>query len=54
MPALDIGENLSIRLREWLLAGGIDLALLFDPPHSRQRVTDTLRPVSGATGWNDP
>jgi LysR family nitrogen assimilation transcriptional regulator len=29
-----IEEALSIRLREWLLAGRLDMALLFDPPAS--------------------
>lgn len=39
---ISIEENLSIRLREWLLAGRVDLALMFDPPHSPQLMTETL------------
>lgn len=35
-------EGLSIRLREWLAAGQIDVALLFDPPHSPQLHEETL------------
>lgn len=37
-----IEENLSVSLREWLMAGRLDLALLFDPPHSPQIMTETL------------
>ncbi len=35
-------EGLSIRLREWLLAGRIDAALMFDPPPSPQFQQETL------------
>lgn len=35
-------EGLSIRLREWLVAGRVDLALLFDPPPSPQLHQETL------------
>lgn len=34
--AITVVEGLSIRLREWLVAGRIDVAILFDPPHSPQ------------------
>ncbi|MCD2514057.1 LysR family transcriptional regulator [Comamonas endophytica] len=37
-----IEENLSVSLREWLMAGRLDLALLFDPPHSPQIMMETL------------
>lgn len=37
-----IEENLSVSLREWLMAGRLDLALLFDPPHSPQIMVETL------------
>lgn len=37
-----IEENLSVSLREWLMAGRLDLALLFDPPNSPQIMTETL------------
>ncbi|WP_159912183.1 LysR family transcriptional regulator [Pantoea sp. 18069] len=39
---ISIEENLSISLREWLIAGRVDMALLFDPPHSPQITTETL------------
>ena len=35
-------EGLSIRLREWLVAGRVDLALLFDPPPTPQLQQETL------------
>ncbi|MFZ4285613.1 LysR family transcriptional regulator [Variovorax sp. HJSM1_2] len=35
-------EALSIRLREWLVAGKLDAAILFDPPHSAQVQEETL------------
>lgn len=35
-------EGLSIRLREWLVAGRLDLALLFDPPPTPQLQLETL------------
>lgn len=39
---ISVVEGLSIRLREWLLAGKLDLAVLFDPPHSPQIAQETL------------
>ncbi|APW40017.1 LysR family transcriptional regulator [Rhodoferax koreense] len=35
-------EGLSIRLREWVVAGKLDMAILFDPPHSPQIEEETL------------
>ncbi|MFC5498540.1 LysR family transcriptional regulator [Caenimonas terrae] len=35
-------EALSIRLREWLVAGSLDMAILFDPAPSPQLVQETL------------
>lgn len=35
-------EGLSIRLREWLVAGSLDIAILFDPPASPQIQEETL------------
>jgi LysR family nitrogen assimilation transcriptional regulator len=32
--AISVEESLSIRLREWLVAGRLDVAVLFDPPDS--------------------
>lgn len=32
--AISVEEGLSIRLREWLVAGRLDVAVLFDPPAS--------------------
>ena len=40
--AISVEEGLSIRLREWLMAGRLDLALVFDPPHSPQLQQETL------------
>ncbi|MGF6528194.1 LysR substrate-binding domain-containing protein [Variovorax sp. PvP013] len=37
-----IVESLSIRLREWLVAGTLDMAILFDPPTSPQLTEETL------------
>lgn len=37
-----IVESLSIRLREWLVAGTLDMAILFDPPASPQLAEETL------------
>ena len=37
-----IEEALSIRLREWLIAGRLDMALLFDPPASPQLHMETM------------
>ena len=37
-----VAEGLSVHLREWLIAGRIDLALLFDPPASPQLSFETL------------
>jgi len=39
---ISISEGLSLHLREWLIAGRLDLALLFDPPTSPQLSYDTL------------
>ncbi len=35
-------EGLSLRLREWLPAGRLDMAILFDPPASPQMQEETL------------
>jgi LysR family nitrogen assimilation transcriptional regulator len=40
--AITVVEGLSIRLREWLVAGRVDVALIFDPPHSPQMQQETL------------
>lgn len=40
--AITVVEGLSIRLREWLVAGRVDVAILFDPPHSPQLQQETL------------
>ncbi|MFO1302887.1 MAG: LysR substrate-binding domain-containing protein [Burkholderiales bacterium] len=37
-----VAEALSLSLREWLIAGRIDLALLFDPPPAPQLVLEEL------------
>jgi LysR family nitrogen assimilation transcriptional regulator len=37
-----IVESLSLRLREWLVAGTLDMAILFDPPSSPQLAEETL------------
>jgi LysR family nitrogen assimilation transcriptional regulator len=39
---MTVVEGLSIRLREWLVAGHVDVALMFDPPHSPQVQQETL------------
>jgi LysR family nitrogen assimilation transcriptional regulator len=39
---ITVEENLSMRLRESLVTGRADLALLFDPPPSPQILADTL------------
>jgi LysR family nitrogen assimilation transcriptional regulator len=39
---ITVSEGLSIRLREWLLAGRVDLALLFDPVPSAQMHEETV------------
>lgn len=39
---MTVVEGLSIRLREWLVAGRIDVALVFDPPASPQMQQETL------------
>ena len=39
---MSISEGLSIHLREWLIAGKLDLALLYDPPASPQLTYHTL------------
>lgn len=40
--AITVVEGLSLRLREWLLAGRVDVAIVFDPPHSPQLQQETL------------
>ncbi len=40
--AITVVEDLSIRLREWLVAGRIDLAIVFDPAPAAQLHTETL------------
>lgn len=40
--SISISEGLSVPLREWLIAGRIDLAVLFDPPNSPQLTLETL------------
>src|SRR5690606_31725089 len=40
--SITVEENLSIRLREGLVAGRVDLAVLFDPPHSPQVQLESL------------
>lgn len=40
--AITVVEGLSIRLREWLVGGRVDVAILFDPPHSPQLQQETL------------
>jgi LysR family nitrogen assimilation transcriptional regulator len=39
---ITVSEGLSVHLREWLSAGRLDLALLFDPPASSQLSCETL------------
>ena len=39
---ISVVEGLSIRLREWLVAGKLDMAILFDPPGSPQIQEETL------------
>ena len=39
---ISVVEALSIRLREWVVAGELDMAILFDPPHSPQMEEETL------------
>jgi LysR family nitrogen assimilation transcriptional regulator len=40
--AISVAEGLSIRLREWLVAGRLDIAVLFDPPASPLLHMETL------------
>ncbi len=40
--AIRISEGLSASLREWLIAGRLDMAILFDPPHTPQLMIETL------------
>jgi len=40
--AISVAEGLSASLREWLIAGRLDVAVLFDPPHSPQLMVETL------------
>ena len=37
-----VEESLSIRLREWLVADRLDVAVLFDPTHTAQLFTEPL------------
>lgn len=39
---ISVVEGLSISLREWLVAGQLDVAVLFDPPPSPRMQTETL------------
>jgi LysR family nitrogen assimilation transcriptional regulator len=39
---LSIQEGLTIHLREWLMAGRLDIAVMFDPPASPQIICETL------------
>ena len=39
---ISIHEGLSIRLREWLVAGRLDMALMFDPTPSAQLLIETI------------
>ncbi len=39
---ITVMEDLSLRMREWLVAGRADLAILFDPPASPQLHLETL------------
>ncbi len=41
--AISVAEGLSMRLREWLIAGRLDIAVLFDPPASPLLQMETLR-----------
>jgi LysR family nitrogen assimilation transcriptional regulator len=40
--AITVVEGLSIRLREWLVAGRVDVAIVFDPPATPQIQVETL------------
>ena len=40
--SITVAEGLSTQVREWLLAGRIDLALLYDPPASPQLTYESL------------
>ncbi|HEY0295857.1 MAG TPA: LysR substrate-binding domain-containing protein [Bordetella sp.] len=40
--SITVAEGLSTQVREWLLAGRIDLALLYDPPASPQLAYESL------------
>jgi len=40
--AISVAEGLSMRLREWLIAGRLDIAVLFDPPASPLLHMETL------------
>jgi LysR family nitrogen assimilation transcriptional regulator len=39
---ISVVEGLSVRLREWVVAGKLDMAILFDPPNSPQVQEETL------------
>ncbi|MFC4276882.1 LysR family transcriptional regulator [Achromobacter aloeverae] len=40
--SITVAEGLSVQVREWLLAGRIDLAMLYDPPPSPQLTYESL------------
>lgn len=40
--AITVAEGLSAQMREWLLSGRVDLALLYDPPATPQLATESL------------
>ncbi len=40
--AITVAEGLSAQMREWLLSGRVDLALLYDPPATPQLATELL------------
>ncbi len=42
LAVISVAESLSTHLREWLIAGRLDLALLFDPPAAPQLEYRTL------------
>jgi LysR family nitrogen assimilation transcriptional regulator len=39
---ISVQEALSVRLREWLVAGRLDVAVLFDPPYAAQLQYETV------------
>jgi LysR family nitrogen assimilation transcriptional regulator len=40
--SIAVAEGLSVQVREWLLAGRVDLALLYDPPSSPQLTFESV------------